>query len=255
MSSTSMFIAMSAWREILARTLDGFEAQENVSPEWLVNPATQRRLKLDCYYPEAGLAIRFVGLTAKGQRRQSDWEVLETEQRDQTRAELCKRNGVQLVLIDPTRDPVKQMDAFVHGLSQTRRQANTSTSTDKRRPQRPLDAALAQARELRSRIARRPAQMMATLAESWRDRETSRVTALQDARASSPPANPCAGNSNSLPRADYSCGRRVRHARFGAGVITALDETGDDATVYIQFDNGESRTFLASLLQDKLFAA
>ncbi|MBV7330268.1 hypothetical protein KFU94_18870 [Chloroflexi bacterium TSY] len=96
---SSLYLSMSAWREILARTLDGFEAQDNVSPEWLINPATRRRLKLDRYYPEAGIAIRFAGLTAKGQKRQSDWEILEAEQRDQTRIELCKLHGVHLAIM------------------------------------------------------------------------------------------------------------------------------------------------------------
>jgi hypothetical protein len=42
-----MYTEMNAWREILARTFDGFFEQDNVSPEWLINPATKRRLKLD----------------------------------------------------------------------------------------------------------------------------------------------------------------------------------------------------------------
>ena len=93
MSST--YFAISAWREILARIFTGFDEQDNVSPAWLVNPATNRRLKLDILYPQVGIAVRFVGLTAKGQGRQSDWEALEVEQRDQTRSELCRQNGVQ----------------------------------------------------------------------------------------------------------------------------------------------------------------
>lgn len=28
---SSLYLSMSAWREILARTLDGFEAQDNVA--------------------------------------------------------------------------------------------------------------------------------------------------------------------------------------------------------------------------------
>ena len=63
----NLYVALNSWREMLARILKDFTAQENVSPEWLVNPATKRRLKLDLYYPEASLAFRFVGLTAKGQ--------------------------------------------------------------------------------------------------------------------------------------------------------------------------------------------
>ncbi len=116
-----MYTEMNAWREILARTFDGFFEQDNVSPEWLINPATKRRLKLDKFYPEAGLAIRFIGLVAKGQRRQSDGEVAETENRDETRVELCRQHGVQLVLIDPVDDVRKQLDHLLQALTRASR--------------------------------------------------------------------------------------------------------------------------------------
>ena len=82
------------WREILARVMDGFQCQEDVSPAWLVNPATNRPLKLNQLYPQVGLAIRFVGLTAKGQPRQSDDEAQTEAERDEIRAELCRQNEV-----------------------------------------------------------------------------------------------------------------------------------------------------------------
>ncbi|MFZ2360484.1 MAG: hypothetical protein WA040_14175, partial [Anaerolineae bacterium] len=97
----SSALNIMAWREILARTMQGFAAETDVSPAWLVNPATNRRLKLDLLYPEVGLAVRFVGLTAKGQPKQSDWELQEEAQRDQTREELCRQHGVELFLLDP----------------------------------------------------------------------------------------------------------------------------------------------------------
>ena len=50
------------WREVLARIFAGCDAKYAVTPEWLVNPDTGRRLKLDCLYPEIGVAVRFVGL-------------------------------------------------------------------------------------------------------------------------------------------------------------------------------------------------
>ena len=58
-------------------------------------------MKLDQLYPQAGLAVRFVGLTAKGQPKQSDWELEEDALRDQTREELCRQHGVELFLLDP----------------------------------------------------------------------------------------------------------------------------------------------------------
>jgi len=61
-------IPVNALKEILARIFDGFEVEYNVSPNWLINPETHRKLKLDLLYPEIGLAVRFQGLRAKQQR-------------------------------------------------------------------------------------------------------------------------------------------------------------------------------------------
>ena len=79
---SGIYLNMNAWQEIQARIFEGFTIQSNVSPAWLINPATRRKLKLDRLYPEAAIAVRNVGLTAKGQGRQSDWELLEEQQRD-----------------------------------------------------------------------------------------------------------------------------------------------------------------------------
>lgn len=250
---SKVYLAMNAWREILARTLDEFDAQDNVSPEWLVNPATRRRLKLDRYYPDTGVAIRFVGLTAKGQKRQSEWEVLEAQQRDQTRAELCKMNGVELATIDPAGDPVKQMDRFLRSLSRARKAAEARQVGRSHR--RTLDAAQIQASDLRSRIARNPEQMMATLAESWRDRESGLATELQKSGLdtfSGGKTSAGDGAGQTLQLRELREGQRVRHERFGEGAITDVAGDGPDAMISILFDGEQSRTFLASLVQDKL---
>ena len=63
---SGIYLNMNAWQEIQARVFEGFTVQSNVSPNWLINPATRRKLKLDQYYPEAAIALRNVGLTAKG---------------------------------------------------------------------------------------------------------------------------------------------------------------------------------------------
>ncbi|MEI2688341.1 MAG: hypothetical protein V9H69_00955 [Anaerolineae bacterium] len=97
----SSALHIMAWREILARTMHTFAVEIDASPAWLINPATKRRLKLDQFYPEAGLAVRFVGLTAKGQPKQSDREQQEDQQRDLTREELCRQHGIELFLVDP----------------------------------------------------------------------------------------------------------------------------------------------------------
>lgn len=240
-----MFLALNGWREILARVFEGFTAQTNVSPEWLVNPATRRRLKLDYYYPEAGIAARLVGLTAKGQPRQSDWEALEDEQRDQTRAELCRQNGVQLFLIDPLEDPVKQIDTLTRLLSRASRTLAQSNRPDRDKARwMPL---LAEARErtatLRSRIDKAPEQMMANLAESWRDREAGPPPAPK------PPPVPAV---KAVAVGKLKAGRRVAHERFGPGVITARSDNGAEAKITILFDGEQERTFLLALVQDKL---
>ncbi|MEZ4730890.1 MAG: hypothetical protein R3E79_27525 [Caldilineaceae bacterium] len=236
-----MYVEMNAWREILARTFVGFTEQDNVSPHWLVNPATRRRLKLDKYYPEAGIAIRFIGLTAKGQRRQSDWEVLETEQRDETRAELCRQNGVQLVLIDPVEEPRKQLDHLLQSLTRASRLlAQGEASMQHKQKWMPaLHEVRGRATKIHSSLSKNSEQVMATLAESWRDREAGIVEELQTA----PPVK------QRTKVISYAIGQRVQHERFGTGTITKLNDAGE---LSISFDADQERTFLTELVQDKL---
>lgn len=247
----SIYLAMSAWREILARTFAGFTEQDNVSPDWLVNPATNRKLKLDKYYPDAAIAIRFIGLTAKGQGRQSDWDVLETEQRDQTRAELCRQNGVQLATVDPNEDFVKQLDGLLSTLSRASRVLATNRSKlDAHKAQwlPALAAARDRAEKLRSLVAKNPDQMMANLADAWRDREAGIALELN---APSPTAAP--NRVATAPRKlVLSPGQRVRHLKFGDGVVTRIDGSGSAAMVSILFDASAERTFQADLVYDKL---
>ncbi len=243
----STYLAMNGWHEALARIMDGIPAVDNVSPPWLVNPATRRRLKLDRYYEEVGLAVRFVGLTAKGQKRQSDWEELEDEQRDQTRAELCRANGVQLVTINPHEDPVQQMEGLVRGLSRSSRllaQAERP-AREKQKWMPLLSAARSRSEELLARVRRNPEQVMATLAESWRDREAGLAAPPETAPNGAP------ARRQTAPRT-LRAEQRVRHTVFGEGVITAVHGEGDEATVSILFDGAQQRTFLAGLVGDKL---
>jgi hypothetical protein len=240
---------MNAWREIIARIFTDFEAQDNVSPAWLVNPATRRRLKLDKYFPDAGIAIRFTGLKAKGQKRQSDWEALETDQRDQTRSELCRINGVQLAVINPNEDPIKQLDALISTLSRSSRSLaqGDRSAADKNRWMPVLSEARSTAGELRARINKNPEQMIANLAESWRDRETGMVSALEDDQSTQQTTAPVsAGN------VDYQTGLRVHHSYFGDGVITEMNGNGGERMVEVLFDAEPQRTFLVSLVQDKM---
>lgn len=245
----SFGVSLNAWREIFARTFEGFQQQVNVSPEWLINPATNRRLKLDLYYPEIGFAVRFVGLTAKGQGRQSDWELLEEEQRDQTRAEICRRQQVQLFLVEPLEEPIKLIDLLSRLLLRAARNASRTDLSEKERSRllQRMDKARACVDDLRSRINRAPEQMMTNLASSWRDREAGLLDALpepapQKSRSAQPPAQPI----------DFVEGGRIIHERFGEGVITACVAEENDLRITILFDGDQERTFLASIVQDKL---
>jgi hypothetical protein len=246
---SSVYFAISAWREILARIFTGFEEQDNVTPTWLVNPATNRRLKLDKLYPQVGVAIRFVGLTAKGQGRQSDWEAMETEQRDQTRIELCRQNGVQLATLDPADEMLKQMDALLSVLARASRTLAQGPQPAKYKAEwmPALAAARDRAEKLRSLIAKNPEQMLANLAEGWRDREAGSALEL---RSPEPAA------ARNQPRGEpllLAPSLRVRHLKLGDGVVTRIDGAGDEAQIYILFDGaGDERRFQANLIYDKL---
>lgn len=241
----SSALNVMAWREILARTMQGFVVETDVSPVWLVNPATNRRLKLDLLYPEPGLAVRFVGLTAKGQPKQSDWELEEEAQRDQTREELCREHGVELFLLDPDHphpnEQLLRLRTILSRLSRTLAQGDRS-SLDKQT----LMPRLAEARARLDDITRRVKNpdSLALFAELGRDRETAAIAAV---RAPAP-----AGTAVRPLR--LTEGARVEHVKFGPGVVTAVDPASGDPQIAILFDSGEQRTFLASLASDKLQA-
>ncbi len=242
---------MNAWQEILARTFDGFEMQKDANPDWLVNPSTNRRLKLDRYYPEAGVGVRFADLTGRGQRRQSEWELLEAQQRDQTRVELCRVNDVQLAVVYLMEDPLKQLDGLVRVLSRASRvlaQGNRPAA-EKSRWMPELSEARIRASDIRARVAKDPNQMIANLAESWRDRETGAVSRLAASDDSETREQPRPAKTGAT---EYASGQRVRHSHYGDGVITDLNGSGDDTTIAVLFDAAEPRNFLLSLVSDKL---
>jgi len=250
MSSTYLYT--NAWREILARGFDGQEMQPNVSPEWLINPATRRRLKLDYLYPGIDVAVRFTGLTAKGQGRRSDWEALEDEQRDQTRVELCKANGVQLAVIDPADDPVKQIDGLLTVLSRSSRVvAQGDKEKDaKKKAMNDLAKVIKETTRIRANLAQKPEQTLATLAESWRDREAGIAARLQESSTRAQTNVDGAKAARKFKKLDS--GQRIAHTSFGQGVITALEGEGAEMRISILFDGDRERTFLAALVVDKL---
>jgi hypothetical protein len=247
----STYLYVNAWREILARLFDGTPVEVNVSPEWLVNPATRRKLKLDYLYPEIGVAVRFSGLTAKGQRRRGDWEAIEDEQRDETRVELCRLNGVQLAVIDPFEEPAKQMDALLRIVSRASRLLAQSNETGKRKKQGmdTLSKAHQQATRLHGRLSKQPEQTMGVLAEGWQDREAGLSRELQEASVVSQNQPP----KTALKQlAKLREGQRVLHSHFGNGVVISITGEGNEQQITILFDADKERTFLLSLVAGKL---
>lgn len=232
------------WREILARVLTGFQCQEEVSPPWLVNPTTNRPLKLNQFYPEIGLAIRFVGLTARGQPRQSDEEVQTEAQRDDVRAELCRQNDAELFLIDP--DYPHPPEQFQRLRSTLSRLSRVLAQSD--RPEAAKLAYMPQLADARARLDEvsrrvRSPEDLALFADLWRDRE---ADALATARQAAPVSR------SSGPAVAFQPGQVVHHARFGKGAVVAIQGAGPDAQVTVHFADDSQRTFLAGLVADKL---
>ncbi|NJN94834.1 MAG: hypothetical protein HC875_12415 [Anaerolineales bacterium] len=97
----------NGWREILARVFAGMEIKLNLTPEWLINPATQRRLKLDMLYPAIGVAVRFEGAEVKQRRRLSLEEEAQQRVRDDARVEVCRAHGIELILVDLSHETPK----------------------------------------------------------------------------------------------------------------------------------------------------
>ncbi len=129
-----------AWREVLERIFAGFVRQCDVSPDWLINPSTRRRLKLDILYPEIGIAIRFVGLQGNRRGAISDWEVAEQEQREDVREELCRQQGIVLVAIPVISDrPGDVLRTLSDAIGRaTRAMAKGSTRLSEKRRLMPL---------------------------------------------------------------------------------------------------------------------
>jgi len=235
------WIHINAWREILALVFDGFSVQVDVSPDWLVNPETRRRLKLDLLYPDIGVAIRFQGLQGQARRpRPSLEEEHQQAARDTARSDLCEAHGISLVVIDVTaaepKAALREMSAALSSASR-RMAKRVHIQAD----QGMLIEQVSLARGRLEAVARRVrgTEDLQVFTELWQDRQY----------AATPQPLPLADSSQ--PRA-YMPGMAVRHAAFGKGVVEAVQPDRNDTLVTVRFADGTQKTFAASLVISKL---
>ncbi len=232
---------VNGWREVLARIFDGFEIEYGLTPEWLVNPDTNRRLKLDCFYPEIALAVRFVGLegTTRKQRK-SDEEVMAEDAREQARAAICKAHGVVLVSIDPDGEPRTALRNIEMGLARASSQLAQSANVSQAHKQK-LMPILGQARRRAGEFTTKLTvpERLSIYAEMWWDRQAN-LAAQAPAKAPIRPA----------PR--FQVGMDVYHEKFGPGQVTAIEPEDGDTKLTVDFVEAGVRSFYASLVAGKM---
>jgi hypothetical protein len=233
---------INAWREILARVFDGFTVHQNVKPEWLINPDTNRHLKLDLVYPEIGIAIRFAGLQKKrGSRRLSLEEEQQQQLRDNARAQQCREHGVNLVVMEAiTGDPRSILGSLRMALSDaSRRLANSDRRHNEKAE---LIERVSQARMRLESIARnmRTSANLGLYAELWQDRQY--AEALPDPEPGNAPGSLTV----------YTVGMTVRHLTFGDGIVQEMKDDKGERLVTVGFADDTQRTFSARLVHGKL---
>ena len=237
---------INAWREILARIFEGLAVEQNISPDWLINPQTKRQLKLDLHFPRIGVAIRFIGLRGSEQRRGlNPTERAQQRARDAARREVSEAHGISVAEVSVTTpEPSQVFEALEMALSRaTRRLKGDQALSETER-----SARVANLMRVRGAVhtLSRQVQVEADLglyAELWLDRQYRESVAGTD-EVQTPPAD--------LP--SLTVDMLVEHSYFGLGIIQAIEPgaTPTDALVTIRFENDEERTFLAGLLADKL---
>ncbi len=233
--------AVNGWREVLARIFAGFDAEYGLTPDWLVNPETHRRLKLDYFFREVGVAVRFVGLEGTERKtRKTDDELAAEALREQNRTAVCRQHGVVLVSIDPDGEPRTGLRDLEMGLARASAQlAQSSLPHGSKQTLMPrLSAARQRAGEFTPRL--KDPRALNLYAEMWRDRQA-------DLAAQAPVAKP-----PSRPRT-FRVGMAVEHERFGPGQIVGVQPEDGDVKVTVDFPTAGVRSFYASLLDGAKF--
>lgn len=236
MSNIASWQAANGWRELFTRILVDITPRVNVSPEWLVNPATNRRLKLDLLYPDVNVAVRFEGVRQSGQRarRLSLEEEAQVHLREDARVTVCRQHGIELIVVDVVDGRIgrvfRQIDT---ALSRAARQASGAA----------LRQQISQARQTASELSARvksPSDLR-LYADLWADREY-RLTAPE----SSPEPPP-------VPAVEFSPGMAVEHTAFGVGVVVQTAPANGDTLITVDFVDAGQKTLAASLVGGKLF--
>lgn len=223
----------NAWREILTRIFEQAEVKFNVLPEWLVNPATNRRLKLDLLYPQIGVAVRFEGLQVKQRRqRPSLEEEAQHQVRETARVDVCRAHGIELIVVDVSGEgPANVFRDLDLGLSRAKERLKDKT----------LASQIAQARATAADLARRINSLkdLGLYADLWEDRQY---------RLAEPtsPTSP----KGELP--SFTVGMEVEHVTFGSGVVLAATPSDDDTLLTVDFVTAGEKTLAASLVAGKL---
>lgn len=232
---------VNGWREVLARIMEGFDAELGVTPEWLINPDTNRRLKLDYLFSDISFAVRFVGLDGTQRKgRKSDEEVASEAEREAARAAVCREHGVTLVSIDPDGEPRVALRNLETGLARATAALaqNGKVLHAKKQGLMPL---LSQARRRAGEFTTKldPPEKLNVYAEMWWDRQANLAAQAPAQKAVAKPQ-------------PYRVGMSVYHAKFGPGEITDIRPDGKDMAITVNFVTADIRTFLASLVVDKL---
>lgn len=230
-----VWMRINAWREIFTRIFEDIETEVNVSPEWLVNPATNRRLKLDLRYPEVGVAVRFEGLQGKQRRqRPSLEEEIQQNTRDNARIELCRAHGIELIAFNAVADTPKSVFQMIdRALGQAGQRADNRNTLQK----------IKQARATASKLAyqmHRSDSNLKLYAELWEDRQYNEIPEpAQTAASAEKPVS-------------FTPGMEVEHTTFGPGVIVKVTSSDDDTLLTVDFVTAGQKMLAASLVGDKL---
>jgi hypothetical protein len=231
---------VNGWREVLARIFEGIDTEYGVMPEWLVNPDTNRRLKLDHLYPDIGVAVRFIGLEGtQRKQRKSDEEVMAEADREAARAAVCRQHGVILISIDPDGEPRVALRNLETGLARAAAQLAQGPASHARKQK--LMPLIAQARRRAGEFTPKldPPERLNMYGEMWWDRQANLNSQTPKKAA---PVKP----------QPYRLGMEVVHSLFGPGEITAIAPDGKDMVITVNFVTSGVRQFYASLVADKL---